>query len=80
MDTLRISTQWRRENGYQGRGGVVVLFDSEVQGWCRQLRDLDHWRPGCIAINEAGQHWEAIGGNELFGAQDWRRLEDRPDY
>ncbi|ODB85600.1 hypothetical protein A3194_12240 [Candidatus Thiodiazotropha endoloripes] len=80
MDTLRISTQWRRENGYQGYGGVVVLFDGEVQGWCNQLRDPDHWRSGCIAIDELGQHWEAVGGNEQFGALDWRILVDTPDY
>jgi hypothetical protein len=79
MDTFRISTQWRQENGYQGQGGVVVLFDGEVQGWCNQLRDPDHWRPGCIAVDESGQHWEAVGGNSVNGAIDWRILDEKQD-
>jgi hypothetical protein len=80
MDTVSISRQWRQENGYQGRGGVVVLFDGEVQGWCNHLRDPDHWRPGCIAIDESGQHWEAVGGNHFYGARDWRILEEKPEH
>jgi hypothetical protein len=79
MDAFKITVHWRQENGYQGRGGVVVLFDGEVQGWCNQLRDPDHWRPGCIAIDEVGQHWEAVGGNSVNGATDWRILNDKHD-
>jgi hypothetical protein len=80
MDTLKITSEWRNDNGYKGRGGVIVLFDGEVQGWCNQLRDPDHWRPGCIAVDETGQHWEAVGGNATLGAYNWQRLDEKPDY
>lgn len=67
-----IANHWRNQRGYTGRGGVVVLFFGEVQGWCNQLRNPEHWQPGCIAIDEQGNHWTAIGGNARDGAVEWR--------
>lgn len=46
--------RWREQWSYVGRGGVVVLFGGEVQGWVNTLRDPGHWRPGCIAVDEKG--------------------------
>lgn len=63
--------RWRVENGYAGRGGVVVLFDGQVQGWVDRLRDPGHWRPGCIAIDEVGHCWHSQGGNVQDGAAIW---------
>ena len=60
--------EWRKDNGYIGKCGVVVFFEGELQGWCNELRDPQRWQPGCIAIDEFGLCYEAIGGNVQDGA------------
>lgn len=75
-----LATKWRHENGYTGKCGVVVLWGREVQGWVNELRDPDHWTPGCVAITEAGACYEASGGNAQDGADYWRPIpEDRAE-
>jgi hypothetical protein len=71
MSAQGAARQWREKNGYVGRGGVVVLFNGEVQGWVNELRNPDHWRPGCIAIDELGRSWTTIAGTERHGALMW---------
>lgn len=73
MDT-QSANRWRNQNGYTGRGGVVVLFGGEVQGWCNQLRNPEHWQPGCVAVDECGNRWIAVGGNSKDGATCWQSL------
>ncbi|SDR62967.1 hypothetical protein SAMN05445850_8541 [Paraburkholderia tuberum] len=68
---IDIAHRWRQENGYVGRGGVVVLFDGEVQNWVNKLRNPEHWQPGCIAVDEQGHTWTAIAGSERNGALMW---------
>ena len=68
---IDIAQRWRQENGYAGRGGVVVLFNGEVQGWVNKLRNPDHWQPGCIAVDEQGHSWTTIAGSERNGALMW---------
>jgi len=63
--------QWRVKFGYVGRGGVIVLFDGDAQGWVNELRNPEHWRPGCVAVDEVGCSWIAVGGNERDGAKAW---------
>ena len=63
---------WREKKGYIGRGGVIVVFDGEVQGWCEELCDPHHWRPGCIAIDEKGNRWQTVDGNFQSGAKSWK--------
>ena len=70
----QLAIQWRQEQGYTGRGGVVVVYRGEVQGWVNELRDPAHWVAGCIAVDEAGQQWQAIAGNEASGALMWLPL------
>ncbi|TFE37150.1 hypothetical protein E2553_41835 [Paraburkholderia dipogonis] len=62
---------WREDNGYVGRGGVVVLFGDEVQSWVNTLRNPEHWQPGCVAVDEAGRMWTTIAGSERDGALMW---------
>jgi hypothetical protein len=50
---------------------VVVLFGDEVQSWVNTLRNPEHWRPGCIAVDEAGRMWTTIAGSERDGALMW---------
>ncbi len=71
MSNFDVSRQWREDHGYVGRGGVIVLFRGQVQGWVNQLRNPEHWQPGCVAIDETGQSWTAIAGTERNGALMW---------
>ncbi|ORJ13485.1 hypothetical protein ONZ60_23115 (plasmid) [Aeromonas salmonicida] len=54
---------------YTGRGGVVVVYRGEGQGWVNELRDPAHWVAGCVVVDEAGQ--QTIAGNEAAGAVMW---------
>ncbi|THJ45013.1 hypothetical protein [Aeromonas veronii] len=74
----QLASEWRQEQGFNGRGGVVIVFQGEVQGWVNELRDPEHWLSGCVAIDEAGQQWQTIAGSENAGAFMWLPLGD-PD-
>ena len=76
MASIDVARQWREENGYVGRGGVVVVFEGAVQSWVNALRNPEHWQPGCVAVNEDGKSWTAIAGNQDNGALMW--LPDDP--
>ena len=66
----KLAEDWRRQNPHR-KGGVVVIFEDTVQGWCNELRNPEHWRSGCIAVNEEGEMWLTIGGNDQDGAEEW---------
>lgn len=66
-----VARRWREENGYVGRGGVIVLFGGTVQSWVNVLRNPDHWQPGCVAVDEEGRTWTTIAGNQDDGALMW---------
>jgi hypothetical protein len=71
VEPFDTATRWRQANGYVGRGGVVVIFDGDVQSWVNSLRNPDHWQPGCVAVDEEGRTWTSIAGNERNGALMW---------
>ncbi|GGE75730.1 hypothetical protein GCM10011533_30090 [Streptosporangium jomthongense] len=52
-------------------GGYVVLFGNDVSGWAKDFPRPEAYVPGCIAVDEAGNQWEAVGGNEQDGAERW---------
>jgi hypothetical protein len=66
-----LAREWREKWGYIGRGGVIVISEGEVQSWVNKLRNPEHWIPGCIAIDEAGNSWMTVAGNEQNGALVW---------
>ncbi len=72
----QLATDWRTQNGYVGRGGVVVIYRNEVGGWCDALRDPGHWVAGCVAVAEDGQQWVTIAGDEQSGALMWLAVGD----
>ncbi|HDR8909172.1 hypothetical protein [Burkholderia multivorans] len=63
--------RYREQEALVGKGGVVVFYQGEVQGWSSQLRNADHWRPGCVAVDEQGRTWTTIAGSEHDGALMW---------
>ncbi|MGI4720992.1 MAG: hypothetical protein ACRYF6_21690 [Janthinobacterium lividum] len=71
MAFIDTATQWRKQHGYIGKGGVIVIFDGDAQGWMDRLRNPEHWRPGCIAVDELGHSWTAVNGNDQDGAKAW---------
>jgi hypothetical protein len=71
MDPINLARIWRTEHGYTGKGGVIVIYDGVVNGWANELRDPNHWRPGCIAVDVTGRQWISSGGNIQQGAEHW---------
>jgi hypothetical protein len=71
IDTCK---HWRDDNGYTGKGGVVVIWMGKVHSWVNELRDPKHWQPGCIAVNEEGACWKTIGGDQYYGAKSWENI------
>jgi hypothetical protein len=71
MDVIAIARSWREQYGYVGRGGVVVVHEGAAQGWVNALRNADHWKPGCVAVDESGQSWTALAGDDQHGALMW---------
>lgn len=66
-----LAKRWRKEHKYEGRGGVIVIYNGEVQSWVNELRDPQHWQPGCIAIDEQGNRYESVGGSDYDGSTNW---------
>ena len=69
-----IAQKWCENNGYVGKGGVVVLRAGSVWGWVNTLRNSEEWSPGCIAVDEDGAEYKAVGGNSTDGAKLWRKI------
>lgn len=65
-----LAREWRVKWGYVGRGGLVLVYEDEIQGWLDRLRDPDHWIPGVIAFDEDGNSWLTAGGTRA-GADKW---------
>jgi hypothetical protein len=72
MSASVIAEKWRAEHGYTDRGGVIVIHDGIVSSWVNELRDPEHWEPGCTAIDVAGNQWVSVGGNRQRGAERWQ--------
>lgn len=71
MTPLDTERRWRKENGYAGRGGVVVLFNGVVQSWVNKLRNPEHRQPRCVVADEEDHTWTTIAGDERDGALMW---------
>ncbi len=75
--TLAIATSWRQQfSGGQYAGGVVVIYQGEVQGWLNELRTPQSWAPGCIAVDAQCNQWQAVGGNAYDGAAGWEAVQE----
>ncbi|OQW67456.1 MAG: hypothetical protein BVN35_20335 [Proteobacteria bacterium ST_bin11] len=73
MSRNQMAGEYRAKSGHAG--GVVVVFNDEISGWMNELRDAQHWMPGCIAIDSTGNEWIATGGNDYDGATVWNPLK-----
>lgn len=74
--SIELATSYRKEYGYVGKAGVVIVYKDEVQGWCNELRDPQQWVAGCFAIDEQGNYWTSIAGNDYDGALMWLPMKE----
>ncbi len=75
MKNSEIAKKWREEYGGKScKGGLIVICNGVAQGWINELRDPNHWEPGCIVVDESGQGWVAVGGTDRDGAERWEQL------
>lgn len=75
MDRAHHAKNWKTSKKIKAEGGVVVFYDAEPCGWMNELRDPDHWVPGCIAVDEAGNEWRTVGGDPQHGALRWEVIK-----
>lgn len=78
MTMIDDARRYRESENLVGKGGVIVLFRGEVQGWVNELRNPEHWQPGCVAVDEQGRTWTTIAGNEYDGALMWLPNDQTP--
>lgn len=60
---------------HRDTSGIVLVWLGEVVGWCNQLRDPQHNKPGMFAVDSDGNAWIAAGGNDQAGAREWVQLQ-----
>ena len=72
MRRLKDRAEEYRQNGGH-RGGYVLFYGHELAGWSLELtaQNAQSWMPGTIAYDEAGNWYNAMGGNEYDGAERW---------
>jgi hypothetical protein len=71
MTMIDDARRYREQEALVGKGGVVVFFQGQVQGWVNELRNPEHWQPGCVAVDEQGRMWKAMEGDAQRGALTW---------
>jgi hypothetical protein len=76
----RAVSKWRKDNDKIGVGGVVITDGVTPCGWCNELRNPEHWAPGCIAVADDFKKWIAIGGNAQDGAKAWEPIVEEVNY
>lgn len=80
MPLIKLAGEYRAERAGAGRartGGVVVIYSARVTGRMDALRDPQHWQPGCYAVTCEGDVYEAVGGDDYNGAQQWINVTPR---
>ncbi|MBU1342614.1 MAG: hypothetical protein KKD66_13420 [Proteobacteria bacterium] len=45
MKAKSLADKWRIENGHSDKGGVIIIFRDEGQGWVNELCDPQAWQP-----------------------------------
>lgn len=77
---LKKSENYRKKKYGTPEGGAVVFVRKNIGGrwaacgWVNTIRDPNHWEPGCIAIDSAGNVWETRGGDNWNGAVEWAAI------
>lgn len=75
VEAAAAATRWRIDNGYTGRGGVVVVHEGTAQSWCAQLPDPNDWSRGCLAVDELGDKAWIVSGDEDQDFSLWASVD-----
>ncbi|SOB76142.1 hypothetical protein SAMN04488490_1818 [Marinobacter sp. LV10R510-11A] len=69
IERMNKAREFRSEWGYPR--GLVIFLGDKVAGWVRDLEGECTYVPDCIAVDESGSEWVAVGGNDYDGADRW---------
>lgn len=56
---------------YERHGGYVLIEDRAAYGWKKFLDQPEREKPGALAVDEGGNVWQAVGGDDYNGARRW---------
>lgn len=72
MDIQEIAASYRTAaRGDEATVGYVLIYLGRAFGWKRELTRPETVCPGVMAVDVAGQVFEAQGGNDYDGALRW---------
>ncbi|MFA5976532.1 MAG: antirestriction protein ArdR [Elusimicrobiota bacterium] len=72
MNNQAIAARYRdAEQGDIAACGYVLIYAGRAIGWKRELITPETVCPGVLAVDLAGQVFEAQGGNDYDGASRW---------
>lgn len=55
-------------------GGYVIINNYTANGWSLNISDSDKYLPGVWAIDETGNKYLSVGGNDYDGAESWQMI------
>lgn len=72
---IDIANAYRKKNSHIPNGGYVIVGRSGATGWTGTLDDnANTYMAGVWAIDESGNKFLAIGGNDYEGAELWQMI------
>lgn len=72
---IDIAREYRKENIHIPNGGYVIVCRSGAGGWTGTLESSARsYMAGTWAIDELGNKYLAIGGNDYDGAVAWQMI------
>ncbi|MFU2512473.1 hypothetical protein [Pseudoalteromonas sp. ASV78] len=72
---IDIAKKYRKDNSHIPGGGFVIVGRNGAQGWTGTLDSTaNNYMPGVWAIDESGNKYLAIGGNDYDGADSWQMI------
>lgn len=64
-----------QDKSYFITSGVVYVFQGKCFAWSQRLKSPNEYCPDVIAISINDQCYQAIGGNDQDGADEWLPLQ-----
>ena len=73
QELIDIARAYRRENTHIPNGGYFIVTRQGAGGWTASLEsNASSHMAGTWAIDESGNKYLAIGGNDYDGAEAWQ--------
>lgn len=71
-----VAKEWRQRWNETGTGGVVIVYEGQVQGFTNTLRHPSAWPQGTWAVEENGRCFIAVGGDDTEYGEEWREVPE----